>query len=190
MLKLEKTSIFNSFCERSRVLCIPNRGHSQLNMRRRSGRDSNIPVRSQRTTIVRLVFSLYIVYFNTPFVPRSQIEQQRTNAPMSGVENGDNQRQTEPVADNANVEEQINELNELLAHVLDEISSLKSAIYDKARTEKVRNPKKKIRGRNDDSDDTPTRWKRSRQDPRKLLLPTRSRHGRGTASTFPAAFSF
>ena len=30
----------------------------------------------------------------------------------------------------------------------------------------------------------------NRQDPRKLLLPTRSRHGRGTASTFPAAFSF
>ena len=94
-----------------------------------------------------------------PFVPRSQIEQQRTNAPMSVVENADNQRQTEePVADNANVEEQINELNELLAHVLDEISSLKSAIYDKARSEKVRTPKKKIRGRRDagrpdDSDD-------------------------------------
>ena len=30
----------------------------------------------------------------------------------------------------------------------------------------------------------------NRQDPRKLLLPTRSRHGRGTASTFPDAFSF
>ena len=93
-----------------------------------------------------------------PFVPRSQIEQQRTNAPMSVVENGDNQRQNEPVTDNANVEEQINELNELLAHVLDEISSLKSAIYDKARSEKkVRNQKKKIRdSRDDDSDDDST----------------------------------
>ena len=96
-----------------------------------------------------------------PFVPRSQIEQQRTNAPMSVVENADNQRQTEePVADNANVEEQINELNELLAHVLDEISSLKSAIYDKARTEKVRNPKKKIRSRDDDSDDSDDQHRR------------------------------
>ena len=85
-----------------------------------------------------------------PFVPRSQIEQQRTNAPMSVVENADYQRQNEPVADNTDIEEQINELNELLAHVLDEISSLKSAIYDKARSEKkVRNPKKKIRGRRD-----------------------------------------
>ena len=60
---------------------------------------------------------------------------------MSVVENADNRRQNEPVTDNTEIEEQINELNELLAHVLDEISSLKSAIFDKARSEKVRNPK-------------------------------------------------
>ena len=117
-----------------------------------------------------------------PFVPISQIEQQRTNAPMSVVENADNQRQTEePVADNANVEEQINELNELLAHVLDEISSLKSAIYDKARSEKVRNPKKKIRGRNDDSDDSTDEVEEKPARPEKVTapdpLPTRTRNG-------------
>ena len=117
-----------------------------------------------------------------PFVPRSQIEQQRTNAPMSVVENADNQRQTEePVADNANVEEQINELNELLAHVLDEISSLKSAIYDKARSDKVRNPKKKIRGRNDDSDDSTDEVEEKPARPEKVAapdpLPTRTRNG-------------
>ena len=117
-----------------------------------------------------------------PFVPRSQIEQQRTNAPMSVVENADNQRQTEePVTDNANVEEQINELNELLAHVLDEISSLKSAIYDKARSEKVRNPKKKIRGRNDDSDDSTDEVEDKPARPEKVTapdpLPTRTRNG-------------
>ena len=117
-----------------------------------------------------------------PFVPRSQIEQQQTNAPMSVVENADNQRQTEePVADNANVEEQINELNELLAHVLDEISSLKSAIYDKARSEKVRNPKKKIRGRNDDSDDSTDEVEEKPARPEKVTapdpLPTRTRNG-------------
>ena len=119
-----------------------------------------------------------------PFVPRSQIEQQQATAPMSVVENADNRRQNEPVTDNANVEEQINELNELLAHVLDEISSLKSAIYDKARSEKVRNPKKKIRGRRDagcpdDSDaststdeveEKPARPEKVAADP----LPTRS----------------
>ena len=117
-----------------------------------------------------------------PFVPRSQIEQQRTNAPMSVVENADNQRQTEePVTDNANVEEQINELNELLAHVLDEISSLKSAIYDKARSEKVRNPKKKIRGRNDDSDDSTDEVEEKPARPEQVTapdpLPTRTRNG-------------
>ena len=89
--------------------------------------------------------TFYTIHFKMPFVPRSQIEQQQ--APMSVVENADNRRQNEPVTDNTEIEEQINELNELLAHVLDEISSLKSAIFDKARSEKVRNPKKKVRGR-------------------------------------------
>ena len=119
-----------------------------------------------------------------PFVPRSQIEQQQATAPMSVVENADNRRQNEPVTDNANVEEQINELNELLAHVLDEISSLKSAIYDKARSEKVRNPKKKIRGRrdadSDDSDSTDEVEKKPAR-PEKVTapdpLPTRTRNG-------------
>ena len=124
-----------------------------------------------------------------PFVPRSQIEQQRTNAPMSVVENADNQRQTEePVADNANVEEQINELNELLAHVLDEISSLKSAIYDKARSEKVRNKKKKIRGRNDDSDDSTDEVEEKPARPEKVTapdpLPTRTRNGIDSSGCF------
>ena len=120
-----------------------------------------------------------------PFVPRSQIEQQRTNAPMSVVENGDNQRQNEPVTDNANVEEQINELNELLAHVLDEISSLKSAIYDKARSEKkVRNPKKKNRSpqeEEEDSDDSTEEVDEKPARPEKVTatdpLPTRTRNG-------------
>ncbi len=119
-----------------------------------------------------------------PFVPRSQIEQQRTNAPMSVVENADYQRQNEPVADNTDIEEQINELNELLAHVLDEISSLKSAIYDKARSEKVRNPKKKTRGRRDadsDDDDSTDEVEKKPARPEKVTapdpLPTRTRNG-------------
>ena len=119
-----------------------------------------------------------------PFVPRSQIEQQRTNAPMSVVENADYQRQNEPVADNTDIEEQINELNELLAHVLDEISSLKSAIYDKARSEKkVRNPKKKNRSpQEEDSDDsTEEEVDEKPARPEKVTatdpLPTRTRNG-------------
>ena len=119
-----------------------------------------------------------------PFVPRSQIEQQRTNAPMSVVENADYQRQNEPVADNTDIEEQINELNELLAHVLDEISSLKSAIYDKARSEKkVRNPKNKNRRpQEEDSDDsTEEEVDEKPARPEKVTatdpLPTRTRNG-------------
>ena len=124
-----------------------------------------------------------------PFVPRSQIEQQQaTAAPMSVVENADNRRQNEPVTDNTDIEEQINELNELLAHVLDEISSLKSAIYDKARSEKVRNPKKKVRGRyagrrdaDSDDDDSTDEVEEKPARPEKVTapdpLPTRTRNG-------------
>ena len=104
---------------------------------------------------------------------------------MSVVENADYQRQNEPVADNTDIEEQINELNELLAHVLDEISSLKSAIYDKARSEKkVRNPKKKIRSRDDDSDDSDDSTDEVEEKPARPEkvtapdpLPTRTRNG-------------
>ena len=66
-----------------------------------------------------------------PFVPRSQIEQ-RPNPippPMAVVEN----RVAPPstTITNTDTEEQIAELNELLVHVLDEISSLKNAMYEK-----------------------------------------------------------
>ena len=89
-------------------------------------------------------------------------------------------------------------MNELLAHVLDEISSLKSAIYDKARSEKVRNPKKKIRGRDagrrdadsDDDDSTDDEVEEKPARPEKVTapdpLPTRTRKG----IDFSGCFSF
>ena len=67
-----------------------------------------------------------------PFVPRSQIEQ-RPNPippPMAVVENRVAPPSTTTVT-NTDTEEQIAELNELLVHVLDEISSLKNAMYEK-----------------------------------------------------------
>ncbi len=77
-----------------------------------------------------------------PFVPRSQIEQQQANAPprpMPVVEN-----YAAPQTDNSsNTEEQISELNELLVHVLDEIASLKSAIYENTRHDDRNQVKKK-----------------------------------------------
>ena len=52
-----------------------------------------------------------------------------------------------------NTEEQINELSELLAHVLDKISSLKSAIHEKNRGDDRKNKaKKKTREEEVDSD--------------------------------------
>ena len=56
-------------------------------------------------------------------------------------------------ADNSNTEEQIGEFSELLAHVLDEISSLKSAIHEKNRDDdRKNNAKKKTREEEVDSD--------------------------------------
>ena len=74
--------------------------------------------------------NLGLVYM--PFVPRSQIEQ-RPNPippPMAVVENRVAPPSTTTIT-NADTEEQIAELNELLVHVLDEISSLKNAMYEK-----------------------------------------------------------
>ena len=69
-----------------------------------------------------------------PFIPRSQ-QAEQVAAPqpsMAVVEN----RQSPPSATTANADEQaeqIAELNELLVHVLDEISSLKDAMYQNTR---------------------------------------------------------
>ena len=94
-----------------------------------------------------------------PFVPRSQIEQQQANAappPMPVVENYPKQ----PTASSpscpqqtSNTEEQINELNELLVHVLDEISSMKDALYENARKKNKRHKQQhKERVPSDDED--------------------------------------
>ena len=69
-----------------------------------------------------------------PFVPRSQQPEQAA-APqpsMAVVENRQPQIAT-TAASNDEQAEQIAELNELLVHVLDEISSLKEAMYQNTR---------------------------------------------------------
>ena len=69
-----------------------------------------------------------------PFIPRSQQAEQATAQqppPMAVVENRQPQIATATTANADEQAEQIAELNELLVHVLDEISSLKNAMYEK-----------------------------------------------------------
>ena len=74
-----------------------------------------------------------------PFIPRSQQPEQAAAQPpsMAVVENRQPQIAT-TAASNDEQAEQIAELNELLVHVLDEISSLKDAIYQNTRRDSRR----------------------------------------------------
>ena len=70
-----------------------------------------------------------------PFIPRSQQPEQAAAQPpsMAVVETRQPQIATTAAAGNDEQAEQIAELNELLVHVLDEISSLKDAMYQNTR---------------------------------------------------------
>jgi hypothetical protein len=93
-----------------------------------------------------------------PFIPRSQQAEQATAQQppsMAIVEN----RQPPPTAATANADgqaEQIAELNDFLVHVLDEISSLKEAMYQNTRRESrrtARGAKSKRRHVTEESED-------------------------------------
>ena len=75
-----------------------------------------------------------------PFIPRSQQPEQAAAQPpsMAVVENRQPQIATTAAAGNDEQAEQIAELNELLVHVLDEISSLKEAMYQNTRRDSRR----------------------------------------------------
>ena len=74
-----------------------------------------------------------------PFIPRSQQPEQAAAQPpsMAVVETRQPQIAT-TAASNDEQAEQIAELNELLVHVLDEISSLKDAMYQNTRRDSRR----------------------------------------------------
>ena len=83
-----------------------------------------------------------------PFIPRSQQAEQATAQqppPMAVVENRQPQIAT-TAAGNDEQAEQIAELNELLVHVLDEMSSLKEAMYQNTRRDS-RRPTKGAKGK-------------------------------------------
>ena len=83
-----------------------------------------------------------------PFIPRSQQPEQAAAQPpsMAVVENRQPQIATTAAAGNDEQAEQIAELNELLVHVLDEISSLKDAMYQNTRRDS-RRPTKGAKGK-------------------------------------------
>ena len=82
-----------------------------------------------------------------PFIPRSQQPKQAAvpQPSMTVVENRQPQIAT-TAASNDEQAEQIAELNELLVHVLDEISSLKEAMYQNTRRDS-RRPTKGAKGK-------------------------------------------
>ena len=84
-----------------------------------------------------------------PFVPRSHLQQQQQAQPpqLAVVEHSPPSGSGLAASQgfNGSTEDQISELNELLVHVLDEISNIKEALYDNVR--KMNNttpPRKKI----------------------------------------------
>ena len=74
-----------------------------------------------------------------PFVPRSQLDQKQNTATTPTMSVVENNLQKQPVAipqslpTTTHTDEQIAELNELLAHVLDELSSMKEALHANAK---------------------------------------------------------
>ena len=83
-----------------------------------------------------------------PFIPRSQQPEQAAAQPpsMAVIENRQPQIATTAAAGIDEQAEQIAELNELLVHVLDEISSLKDAMYQNTRRDS-RRPTKGAKGK-------------------------------------------
>ena len=69
-----------------------------------------------------------------PFVPRSQLSQKQHTATIPAMSVVENNLQKQPVAipqslpTSTHTDEQIAELNELLVHVLDELSAMKEAL--------------------------------------------------------------
>ena len=77
-----------------------------------------------------------------PFVPRSQLDQKQHTATIPAMSVVENNLQKQPVAipqslpTSTHTDEQIAELNELLPHVLDELSSMKEALHANAKKAK------------------------------------------------------
>ena len=99
-----------------------------------------------------------------PFVPRSQLDQKQHTATTPAMSVVENNLRKQPVAipqslpTTTHTDEQIAELNELLAHVLDELSSMKEALHANAKKaekqiHELKAPSKRPQQESDESDE-------------------------------------
>ena len=120
-----------------------------------------------------------------PFVPRSQLDQKQHTATTPAMPVVKNNLRKQPVAipqslpTSTHTDEQIAELNELLAHVLDELSSMKEALHANAKKaekqiHELKAPSKRPQQESDKSDeDVETRDRSEEEAEREIVPPPR-----------------
>ena len=120
-----------------------------------------------------------------PFVPRSQLDQKQHTATTPAMSVVENNLWKQPVAipqslpTTTHTDEQIAELNELLAHVLDELSSMKEALHANAKKaekqiHELKAPSKRPQQESDKSDeDVETRDRSEEEAEREIVPPPR-----------------
>ena len=120
-----------------------------------------------------------------PFVPRSQLDQKQHTATTPAMSVVENNLRKQPVAipqslpTTTHTDEQIAELNELLAHVLDELSSMKEALHANAKKvekqiHELKAPSKRPQQESDKSDeDVETRDRSEEEAEREIVPPPR-----------------
>ena len=120
-----------------------------------------------------------------PFVPRSQLDQKQHTATTPAMSVVEKNLRKQPVAipqslpTTTHTDEQIAELNELLAHVLDELSSMKEALHANAKKaekqiHELKAPSKRPQQESDKSDeDVETRDRSEEEAEREIVPPPR-----------------
>ena len=120
-----------------------------------------------------------------PFVPRSQLDQKQNTTITTAMSVVENNLQKQPVAipqslpTSTHTDEQIAELNELLVHVLDELSAMKETLHANApkaqkQIHKLKAPSKRPQQESDESDeDVETRDRSEEEAEREIVPPPR-----------------
>ena len=127
-----------------------------------------------------------------PFVPRSQLDQKQHTATTPAMPVVKNNLRKQPVAipqslhTTTHTDEQIAKLNELLAHVLDELSSMKEALHANAKKaekqiHELKAPSKRPQQESDEpAEDVEARDGSEEEAERKIVPPPRKSQARIT----------